>query len=100
MLSAVRRFPLQLVGHRAPVQHEHSMTGVGQLLDLRREPDDADPFGGQPGDRRVELLLGADVDAARRVVEQHHLAAALHPPAEDDLLLVAARERADPLRRP
>ena len=46
----------------------------------------------------VELGLGRDVDAARRLVEQEHAALAEQPPREHDLLLVAAREQArDPV---
>ena len=45
-------------------------------------------------DQRVHLRLGADVDAARRVVEQHHRRLRVEPLGEHDLLLVAARQRA------
>ena len=42
----------------------------------------------------VDLGLGADVDAARRLVEQQHPASAQQPAGEHDLLLVAAGELA------
>ena len=45
-------------------------------------------------DERVHLGLRADVDAARRVVEQHHRGLRVEPLGEHDLLLVAARQRA------
>ena len=46
-------------------------------------------------DAGVDLALGADVDAARRLVEQEQARVAEHFLGDDDLLLVAARERAD-----
>ena len=44
---------------------------------------------------RVDLLLGADVDAAHRVVHQHDPASRAERPGEQHLLLVAAGERQD-----
>ena len=43
-------------------------------------------------DELVDLVLGADVDAARGLVHEEDLRPALEPLAEDDLLLVAAGE--------
>ena len=47
----------------------------------------------------VDLALGADVDAARRLAEHEHVDAEREDAPEDDLLLVAARERGDRLPR-
>ena len=47
----------------------------------------------------VDLHLGADVDAARRLVEDEDPHAAGEPLAEDDLLLIAAAQQAHGLRR-
>ena len=44
-------------------------------------------------DQVMDLDLGADVDAPRRLVEDQHLRLRLQPLADDDLLLVAAGER-------
>ena len=52
---------------------------------------------GQPVDQLVHLELGADVDAARRLVEQQHRGCRQQHLAEHDLLLVAAGQRADRL---
>ena len=43
----------------------------------------------------IDLLLGADVDAAHRIVHQHHRRPRRQRPGEQHLLLVAARERED-----
>ena len=40
----------------------------------------------------VDLALGADVDAARRLVEDQDVGVGGEPLADDDLLLVAARQ--------
>ena len=53
------------------------------------------PRRGEVQQQRVEVALGADVDAARRVVEQQHLRVGRQPARHDDLLLVAARQRGD-----
>ena len=55
------------------------------------------PCVGQLGHVPVDLGLGADVDAARRLVEDQHPRAHGQPLAEHDLLLVAAREVDDRL---
>ena len=50
------------------------------------------PSARELGHVAVDLGLCADVDAARRLVEDQHLRAHRQPLAEHDLLLVAARE--------
>ena len=50
------------------------------------------PSVGERGHVPVDLGLGADVDAARRLVEDQHLRLHREPLAEHDLLLVAARQ--------
>src|SRR5690606_23658431 len=49
----------------------------------------------QSVDDRVDLVLGADVDAAGRLVEDEQVGLGVQPLAQDDLLLVAAGELAD-----
>ena len=48
---------------------------------------------------RVDLVLGADVDAARRLVEDQHLGVGEQPLGQHHLLLVAARQVAPPAGR-
>jgi hypothetical protein len=47
-------------------------------------------LGGQFADDAVDLELGADIDAACRLVEDQHARADLQPFGQHDLLLVAA----------
>ncbi len=54
----------------------------------------AAPGIGEAAQELIDLLLGGDVDAARRVVEQDDARLGHQPFGDDDLLLVAARQRA------
>ena len=58
------------------------------------------PCCGELAHQRVDLGLGADVDAARRLVHDQDARLGREPLAEHDLLLVAAGELADDLLRP
>ena len=57
----------------------------------------ARPGRGQLGDDPVDLDLGADVDAAGRLVEDQEPRLRRQPLRQHDLLLVAARQGADQL---
>ena len=62
---------------------------------LGADDDDRQAFlARQLEDQVVDLALGADIDAARRLVEQQHARPCGQPFADDDLLLIAARQRA------
>ena len=54
----------------------------------------ARPSRGERGDEAVDLLLGADVDAARRLVDDDDARLDQHHLGEQELLLVAAGELA------
>ena len=62
---------------------------------IGRDEDDRRAQLGTLLHQAVDLALGADVDAARRLREHQHLGVAVEHPPEHDLLLVAARERSD-----
>ena len=53
----------------------------------------------QGPDELVDVPLGADVDAAGRVVEDNEVGIGLQPLGQDDLLLVAAGQGGDDLSR-
>ena len=65
----------------------------GSSLEITMHADAA--FGASSSMMPVDLRLGADVDAAGRLVEDQHLGLDLQPARQQHLLLVAARQRAD-----
>jgi hypothetical protein len=83
-------------GHQLALSHdENAGAYAGKLLELRRHHHDSQPRVREVCDQAVDLGLGADVDAARGLVEKQHAAAAQKPAGEHHLLLVAAGELAD-----
>ena len=82
--------------HSAALMHDHDAVGhVDHLLRLRGDVDDRQAVADEVLQHFLDLALGVDVDAARRLVEDQD-AALLHQPAgDDDLLLVAAAEAGD-----
>ena len=75
---------------------------VAHDKDAVADPDQLRHFGrdhhnslallGKLQDQFVNLVLGADVDAARRLVEEQNIGLRQQPTAKNDLLLVAAGE--------
>ena len=55
----------------------------------------ADALGREFADDRMHLGLGADVDAARRLVEDQQRGIGVEPFAQHHLLLIAARQLGD-----
>ncbi len=82
-----------LGGDPALVQDEDPVGHREDLGQVARDEDDPEPGGGELGDDPVDLDLGADVDAARRLVEDQDRRLRGQPLGQDDLLLVAARQR-------
>src|SRR5690606_26780691 len=62
---------------------------------LRGYHDHAPAFIGQPVDNGIDLELGADVDAAGRLVQDQHLRSGEQPFRQHHLLLVSAGQVAD-----
>ena len=60
------------------------------LGQLRADHQDGDAAVGEPADDPVDFDLGADIDAARRLVEDQDACRQCAPTREQDLLLVAA----------
>ena len=74
-----------------------TMHAIGERkhgLGLGREHDHRHALGGERLDDVHDVLLGADVHAARRLDQHQRLRRAGQPFGERDLLLIAARERA------
>src|SRR3954454_22327668 len=74
----------------ALAEDEDTVHQLDVLVDLGREHHDRDALAGEVAEQRVEIALGADVDAPRRVVEQQDLRVRGQPAGHHDLLLVAA----------
>ena len=83
----------------AVIEDQHAIAAADQLVIVGAVEQDRRPGVGQLAHQRVELLLGADVDAAGRVVEQDQPRPGHQPLADHHLLLVAARQRAHGVAR-
>ena len=101
MIAGADACGVRQVGDRAAVaQDEHAIGALDDLLELRRDHQDAEALVGELADQRLDLGLGADVDAARRLVEDQELRIGAEPAGEQHLLLVAAAKLADLLLGP
>ena len=87
--------PRELAGQPALVHDEHAVGHAEHLGQLARDHQHRDAAPGELGEQPVDLGLRADVDAARRLVDDQHLRLGREPLREHDLLLVAAREEPD-----
>ena len=75
--------------------HDGDAVGQAQNLgQLRGDHDDGLALLRQILEQRVNLILRAHVDAARRLVEDQDVSVTFQPLGHDDLLLVTAREAA------
>ena len=74
-------------------EHDHAIGHAEHLGQLARDHEDRDALVREIREQPVHLGLGADVDAARRLVDDQQRRLAGEPLGEHDLLLVAARER-------
>ena len=94
-------FPLPRVGQREfrrrydPRRRRSPDREMDDLGDLGRMEQHGAAGVGVCANEAVELVLGADVDAARRIEQQQDAAFGQQPFGDGDLLLVAAGERAD-----
>src|SRR4051794_10073765 len=87
--------PRELARQPALVHDEHAIGHPEDLGQLARDHQHRDPAPGELGEQPVDLGLRADVDAARRLVDDEDLRLGREPLRQHDLLLVAAREEPD-----
>ena len=85
----------ELTGDPALVHHEHAVGHPEHLGQLGADHQHREALARELGHQPVHLGLRADVDAARRLVDDQDLRARGEPLAEHDLLLVAAGQEAD-----
>src|SRR6478609_4326812 len=92
---AVEAVPLEAAADLAIGHDQDAVAHADQLLDFRRDHQDAGAARGERVDDLVDLALGADIDAPRRLVEDEDARRTHQPFADDDLLLIAARQVLD-----
>ena len=84
----------ELAGNAAAAQDQHALGVHDQLRQSpTRSSTIATPSPAMPRRIWIDLRLGADIDAARRLVQDEHARIGHQAAAEDDLLLVAAGQR-------
>src|SRR5215510_258181 len=76
-----------------PFVHDgDAIADAKNFFQLAADDDDRRAIGGQLIDQFIDLALRADVDSARRLVEDDHLQFPQQPFRQHDLLLIAAAE--------
>ncbi len=90
----VHRLARDLADDPAVAHDDDAVADADQLGHLRRDDDHRAALRRERGDEAVDLLLGADVDAARRLVDDDDARIELHHFGQQKLLLVAARHLA------
>src|SRR3954470_10029921 len=81
----------------AVAQHGHAVRHANDLFQFRRDEQDRHPVAPKLADQPLDFGLGADVNAARRLVKDHELRLQREPTGEHGLLLIAAAELRDRL---
>ena len=90
----VHRFARHFADNAAVPHDDDAVADADQLGHLRRDHDHRPALRRERGDEAIDLLLGADVDSARRLVDDDDARIELHHFREQQLLLVAARHLA------
>src|SRR5579862_2937628 len=78
----------QLARDPSFAHHDDAIAHPKDFGQFRRDHDDSLALLSERAQELVNFALGADVDAARRLVEKQHVAVALQPFRDDDLLLI------------
>ena len=82
----------ELADDDAVAQDDEPIRALHDLLEVGADEDDGQTLAGEVAHERLDLGLGADVDAARRVVEDEEPRGGGQHAGQEHLLLVAARE--------
>src|ERR687890_912580 len=89
--------PRKQPDHGALPQRDHAIAALGDLIQLRRDEDDAQSLRREIVHDRLYLRFRSHVDTAGRLVQYEHLGVHAQPAGQQDLLLVAAGELPDRL---
>ena len=84
----------ELAADAALMHDQDAIADADHLFHVAGNHQHGDAGVGEGADQAVDLALGADIDAARRLVEQHDIRRHRQPFGKHDLLLVAARQGA------
>src|SRR3954471_18131568 len=76
-------------------QYGDAVADARDLIEFGRDEQHGHPVGGQIADQFLDLSLGADIDAAGRLVEDEQRGLSDQPAGQQHLLLVAAAEVLD-----
>ena len=77
--------------------HQDPIGKANQLRQLRGNDQKRDAVGGQFRNQTIDFGLCADIDAARRLIQDQHARGPRKPSSEHHLLLIASREVGDEL---
>ena len=97
--SCVASCAHDLAGHPALAHGDDAVRQRQHFRQFGRNHDDGDAGARHLEQQIVHLDLGADIDAARRLVDDQHAGPQRQPARQHHLLLVAAGEVADDLVR-
>ena len=86
---------IHFTGHTAAGHNHDPVADAQKFGHLRGDHNNGLSLVGQIQNELIDLILGANVDTAGRLVQQQHLRLSQQPAADNDLLLVAAGEAAD-----
>src|SRR5438552_1621351 len=78
------------IGDDGAVAKDIDVIALFQLVGLGRVPEEGPPGAGFLGDEIIDFELGADVDAAHRIVHQHQARVGAERAGEQRFLLIAA----------
>ena len=82
------------------IERDHATAEVDDLQHVRRIEQHRAARIGELAHQEIDLVLGADIDAACRIEQQQHPAFRQQPFSDRDLLLIAAAEAgARPIER-
>ena len=82
----------QLALHASFAHHQDPVRERQDLRQIARDDEAGGAVGGLPAHDLVDLVLGADVDALGRLVEQEHARVDAQPARQHDFLLVPAAQ--------
>src|SRR5690606_35049018 len=85
-------FTCYLTGYPALTHNDNTVTNTDQLRHFRGDDDNRSPLIRQIGDKLVNLFLGANIDAARWLVNDNDRRIEHHHFGQEEFLLVSARK--------